>query len=78
MPRNREKTPPTNKWIDAMNDARAFDRTDQDVLTFEIPDEALEAAASAKHHAAMSVGTPTVNILVVCCGGDNITGNGRN
>jgi hypothetical protein len=41
---------------------------DQDVLAFEIADEALEAAADATRPAFTLIGSPTVSILVACCG----------
>jgi len=45
--------------------------SDEDVLNFEVTDEALEAAASALPGAAMSFpNAPTVSILVVCCSQD--------
>ena len=45
--------------------------SDADMLSFEISDAALEAAASAMPGAAMSFpNAPTVSILVVCCSND--------
>ena len=45
--------------------------SDEQILTTEISDTALEAAASMLPGAAMSMpNAPTVNILVVCCGND--------
>ncbi len=47
------------------------DAGDEQVLTFEISDAALEAAADFLPGAAMSFpNAPTVSILVVCCGND--------
>ena len=44
----------------------------QDILTLELSDEALEAAASM--HAAITFpAAPTVSVLVVCCGNDYVT-----
>ena len=45
--------------------------SDEQILTTEISDAALEAAANTLPGAAMSMpNAPTVNILVVCCGND--------
>jgi hypothetical protein len=47
------------------------DKSDQAILSFEVSDEALEAAASTMRGGAMSFpNAPTVNVLVVCCGND--------
>ncbi len=47
------------------------EKSDEQILTFEVSDAALEAAASALPGAAMSFpNAPTVNIVVVCCGND--------
>ena len=47
-----------------------------DVLSFEVPDEALERAASARPGGAMSFpSAPTVSVLFVCCSQDD--GGGR-
>ena len=53
-------------------DCQASDKaSDEQILTYEISDTALEAAASTLPGAAMSMpNAPTVNILVVCCGND--------
>jgi hypothetical protein len=51
------------------------DWAERDILTFDISDVALEAAAGSITDRAMSFGAPTVNILVLCCGGDSITGS---
>jgi len=51
-----------------MND-QALEPSDDHILSFEISDEALEAAASQAPAGAMSLpAAPTVNILVMCCG----------
>jgi hypothetical protein len=47
-----------------------LDQADEDVLIFDVSDAALEAAASMASGAAMTFGTPTVSILVACCGND--------
>lgn len=45
--------------------------SDADILTCEISDAALEAAASAMPGAAMSFpNAPTISVLVVCCSND--------
>ena len=41
---------------------------DQDLLAFEIADEALEAAAEKSKPAFTLIGSPTVSVLVACCG----------
>jgi hypothetical protein len=41
---------------------------DEDLLAFEIADEALEAAAEKSNPAFTLIGSPTVSILVACCG----------
>jgi hypothetical protein len=51
--------------------AETLDHSDQAILTFEVSDEALEAAASTLRGGAMSFpNAPTVNVLVACCGND--------
>jgi hypothetical protein len=56
-----------------MHNAAAMPETndlccDADILTFDIPDAALEKAAAAIPGAAMSFpNAPTVSIIVVCC-----------
>jgi hypothetical protein len=48
-----------------------FEQSDEQILTYEVSDAALEAAANALPGAAMSMpNAPTVNIIVVCCGND--------
>ena len=45
--------------------------SDEQILTTEISDAALEAAANTLPGAAMSMpNAPTVSIVVVCCGND--------
>jgi hypothetical protein len=52
-----------------MNDKiEAPERNDQDLLAFEIADEALEAAAEKSKPAFTLIGSPTVSVLVACCG----------
>jgi hypothetical protein len=44
-------------------------QTDEDILNSEISDEALESAATMAIGGAISLpGSPTVSILVQCCG----------
>jgi hypothetical protein len=61
-----------SKWINNMNDnSQDIEQCDEDTLTFEVSDEALEVAASTTAGAAMSFpGSPTVSILVACCSND--------
>jgi hypothetical protein len=40
----------------------------EDLLAYDIADEALEAAAEKSKPAFTLVGSPTVSILVACCG----------
>jgi hypothetical protein len=49
---------------------RALEQSDEAILSIEISDEALEAAASTSGAAAaMSFpNAPTVSIFVICCG----------
>jgi hypothetical protein len=52
-----------------MNDGiRAPERGDEDLIACEIADEALEAAAETSKPAFTLVGSPTVSVLVACCG----------
>jgi hypothetical protein len=54
-----------------MNDkTRALEQGDEAILSIEVSDEALEAAASTSGAAAaMSFpNAPTVSIFVICCG----------
>ena len=41
---------------------------DENLLAFEIADEALEAAAAKSNPAFTLIGSPTVSVLVACCG----------
>lgn len=41
---------------------------DENLLAFEIADEALEAAAEKSKPAFTLIGSPTVSVLVACCG----------
>jgi hypothetical protein len=67
-----------SEWINRMKDnTKDLDQIDEDILTFDVSDEALEAAANIIMDAAMSLGTPTVNILVICCGDNNIAAPDR-
>jgi hypothetical protein len=57
------------KRIGKMNDGiKAPEQGDDDLLAFEIADEAMEAAAEKSKPAFTLVGAPTVSILVACCG----------
>jgi hypothetical protein len=58
-----------------MNDiTNNFAQSDEDILSFDVSDEALEAAASAIPGAAMSFpNAPTVSIVIVCCSTDGVT-----
>jgi hypothetical protein len=54
-----------------MNDkTTSLDLADEDILIFDVSDEVLEAAARMGSGAAMTFGTPTVSVLVACCGND--------
>jgi hypothetical protein len=61
---------PTAEDMDLpMNDKiEATERNDQDLLAFDMADEALEAAAEKSKPAFTLVGSPTVSVLVACCG----------
>jgi hypothetical protein len=60
---------PTSEWISNMNDNICDpERGDEGLLAFEIADEALEAAAEKSKPAFTLIGSPTVSILVACCG----------
>jgi len=63
---------PTSKWMSDMNRTiEGFEQSDEDLLVFEVSDEALEAAASPRTGPVMSFpNAPTVNVLIVCCGND--------
>jgi hypothetical protein len=48
-----------------------FEQSDNDSLTFDVSDAALEAAASALPGAAFSFpNSPTVSVVFQCCGND--------
>jgi hypothetical protein len=57
-------------WVSDMTE-NEFDQSDEQILIYEVSDAALEAAANTLPGAAMSFpNSPTVNIIVVCCGND--------
>jgi hypothetical protein len=47
---------------------KSSEHGDEDLLAFEIADEALEAAAEKSNPAFTLIGSPTVSVLVACCG----------
>ena len=51
-----------------MNDGIKAPERGEDLLAYDIADEALEAAAEKSKPAFTLVGSPTVSILVACCG----------
>ena len=52
-----------------MNDGiKAPEQGDDDLVAVEIADEALEAAAEHSKPAFTLIGSPTVSVLVACCG----------
>jgi hypothetical protein len=52
-----------------MNDSiKDPEQSGEDLLAFELADEALEAAAEKSKPAFTMIGSPTVSILVACCG----------
>jgi hypothetical protein len=56
---------------DMNGNTKILDQSDEDILTFETSDEALEAAAATTPVAAAAMSfpnAPTVSILVICCG----------
>jgi hypothetical protein len=60
-----------SEWIEDMNNRTGdLDQADEDILIFDVSDQALEAAATMASGAGMTFGTPTVSILVACCGND--------
>jgi hypothetical protein len=62
-------SPPAKNMDAPMNDKiEATESRDQDCFACDIADEALEAAADATRPAFTLVGSPTVSILVACCG----------
>ena len=51
-----------------------IEQTEEELLSFQVSDEALEAAANAIPGAAMSFpNAPTVSIVIVCCSTDGVT-----
>jgi hypothetical protein len=61
---------PANGLVNDMNE-NDIEQGDEQILTFEVSDAALEAAANTLPGAAMSFpNAPTVNVVVVCCGND--------
>jgi hypothetical protein len=57
------------KRIGKMNDGvKAPEQGGDDLLAFEVADEALEAAAEKSKPAFTLIGSPTVSVLVACCG----------
>jgi hypothetical protein len=57
------------KRIGKMNDGiKAPEQGDDALLAFDIADEALEAAAEKAKPAFTLIGSPTVSVLVACCG----------
>jgi len=60
-----------NEWIEDMDDGTGdLDKAGEDILTFDVSDQALEAAATVAPGAGMTFGTPTLSVLVACCGND--------
>jgi hypothetical protein len=53
------------KMTDTIKDPK---QGSEDLLAYEIADEALEAAAEKAKPAFTLIGSPTVSILVACCG----------
>jgi hypothetical protein len=52
-----------------MNDGiRGPEQGGEDLLAFDVADEALEAAAEKSKPAFTLIGSPTVSVLVACCG----------
>jgi hypothetical protein len=49
---------------------KGLDQADEDILILDVSDEALEAAANTASGTGMTFGTPTVSILIACCGND--------
>ena len=51
--------------------AKDFAQSDADILLFDVPDAALEAAAAAMPGGAFSMpNSPTVSIVFQCCSND--------
>lgn len=60
---------PARKRVGKMNDTiKDPEQGSEDLLAVEIADEALEAAAEKAKPAFTLIGSPTVSILVACCG----------
>ena len=60
---------PTSELISNMNDNIGDpEQGGEDFLAVEIADEALEAAAEQSKPAFTLIGSPTVSVLVACCG----------
>jgi hypothetical protein len=62
-------SPTVENMDEPMNDKiKATEPNDQDLLAFDMADEALEAAAEKSKPAFTLIGSPTVSVLVACCG----------
>ena len=63
---------PTSEWMNDMDDnTEPLEQSDEDILSFDVSDDALEAAASTMRGPAFSFpNAPTVSILVMCCSND--------
>ena len=60
---------PASKRVGNMNDTiKDHESGGEDHLAVEIADEVLEAAAEKAKPAFTLIGSPTVSILVACCG----------
>jgi hypothetical protein len=60
---------PASKRVGNMNDTiKDPEQAAEDLPAFEIADEALEAAAQKSNPAFTLIGSPTVSVLVACCG----------
>jgi hypothetical protein len=56
--------------MNLVNDER--EQSDAAILTFDVSDDALEAAASTLKNPAFSMpNAPTVSIIFACCGNDS-------
>lgn len=61
---------PASEEINTMNESIGrLDQRTEDILSFKVSDDALEAAARPPASMAMMsfVGAPTVSVLVACC-----------
>jgi hypothetical protein len=68
MPCRQAATPARNR-VGTMNETiKDPEAGSEDLLAYEIADEALEAAAEKSNPAFTLIGSPTVSILVACCG----------